>query len=86
MLRRHKITFPIKVKPEAGFHWPWRPGRTESQHLCVVLEWAHRARGKETDRRHHAILRPTKGNFTVQSSAVFSSSSLFPVPAGVSLH
>jgi hypothetical protein len=20
MLRRHKITFPIKVKPEAGFH------------------------------------------------------------------
>lgn len=61
------------------------PGE-QSTHVYVVLEGAHKARRKKTDRRHHAILQATGENFTVRSSTVFSSFSLSPVLAGVSLH
>lgn len=36
ILRRHKITFPIKVKPEVGLNHPRRPGRTGHTFVCCA--------------------------------------------------
>lgn len=63
VLRRPKITFPIKVKPEVGFHDPWRPGRTEHTFVCCA-RMSTQSPKNENDRRHHAILQATKGRIS----------------------
>lgn len=85
ILRRQKITSPIKSSRKLA---STRHGDLVNRaHICVLC-WSEHTKPEERKRTEGTMpsSRQQGENFTVRSSIVFSSFSLFPVPAGASLH